>query len=161
MTSPLVIDGTTQPGYAVGAPLIELNGNGKTGLVLNGGATTIRGLVINGFSGDAIVISSAGNTIEGNLIGTDSSGTLARPNTGNGIRITGSSNVVGGTTASARNFIAGNVGDGVFVSGASAAGNRILGNYIGVQRQLWRDGTVRGGRMRSTPPTSCQRRTAP
>ena len=131
ITSPLVIDGTTQPGYAVGAPLIELNGNGKTGLVLNGGESTIRGLVINGFSGDAIVISSAGNTIEGNLIGTDPSGTLARPNTGNGIRITGSSNVVGGTTASARNFIAGNVGDGVLVSGASAAGNRILGNYIG------------------------------
>ena len=131
IASPLVIDGTTQPGYAVGAPLIELNGNGKTGLVLNGGESTIRGLVINGFSGDAIVISSAGNTIEGNLIGTDPSGTLARPNTGNGIRITGSSNVVGGTTASARNFIAGNVGDGVLVSGASAAGNRILGNYIG------------------------------
>ena len=108
-----------------------MNGNGKTGLVLNGGESTIRGLVINGFSGDAIVISSAGNTIEGNLIGTDPSGTLARPNTGNGIRITGSSNVVGGTTAGARNFIAGNVGDGVLVSGASAAGNRILGNYIG------------------------------
>src|SRR4029079_13825422 len=63
--SPLVIDGTTQPGYAIGTPLIELNGNGQTGLVLNSGGSTIRGLVLNRFSGDAIIVSSASNAIEG------------------------------------------------------------------------------------------------
>ena len=41
-------------------------------------------------------------------------------------------NLIGGATAAARNIISGNAGDGVFVSGASAQGNVISGNYVGV-----------------------------
>src|SRR5207302_1272396 len=47
---PVIIDGTTQPGYT-GAPLIELNGAGAgpgaDGLLIIAGGSVIRGLVIN------------------------------------------------------------------------------------------------------------------
>lgn len=51
-----IIDGTTQPGYA-GAPIIEINGANTVntdGLrIVLGGGCTIKGLVINRFSGGA------------------------------------------------------------------------------------------------------------
>ena len=55
ITSPVIIDGTTQPGFA-GSPLIELNGTSVTsghGLSITAGNSTVKGLVINrfGFSG--------------------------------------------------------------------------------------------------------------
>jgi parallel beta-helix repeat protein len=49
-------------------------------------------------------------------------------------------NTVGGTTAAERNVIANNGsggtswGDGVYIDGAGTRGNRVLGNYIGVDR---------------------------
>src|SRR5262245_29104866 len=49
---PLVIDGTTQPGYA-GKPLIEVSGinvsGWASGLRICQGNVTVRGLVINGY----------------------------------------------------------------------------------------------------------------
>ena len=51
ITQPVVIDGTTQPGYA-GTPLIEISGqNAGTafGLVVNGSNSIVRGLAINRF----------------------------------------------------------------------------------------------------------------
>src|SRR5438552_7551908 len=52
ITDPLIIDGTTQPGYA-GSPLIELRGSGSgiaIGLTLAANDSVVRGLVINGFN---------------------------------------------------------------------------------------------------------------
>ena len=100
VTQPAVIDATTQPGFD-GVPIIELNGNGlaANGLSISGGNTTVRGLVINRFTGTAInVFNGGGNVIEGNYIGTDTTGTIARPNTGNGVSITSANNRVGGAT---------------------------------------------------------------
>src|SRR5437773_409242 len=49
ITSQVLIDGTTQTGYA-GTPLVEIVGsgtpNGTTLLVISAGSTTLRGLVI-------------------------------------------------------------------------------------------------------------------
>jgi uncharacterized repeat protein (TIGR01451 family) len=135
--SPAVIDATTQPGYA-GAPLIELNGQaiealGTNGLNVTGGNTTIRGLVINRFTGNAITIGvGGGNVIEANYLGTNAPGALASPNAGRGVFINGSSaNRVGGLTAGQRNVISGNVIDGIAIVGAASVGNLIQGNYIG------------------------------
>src|SRR5207244_3825685 len=75
-TAQVVIDGSTQPGFA-GKPLIVLNGagagSGADGLVLQAYGCTIRGLVINNFaSGRGIKIDMVdGNTIAGNYIGTN------------------------------------------------------------------------------------------
>ena len=57
ITVPVTIDGTTQPGYA-GVPLIDLNGysagSGASGLDLQAGSSTVKGLVINQFNFDGL-----------------------------------------------------------------------------------------------------------
>jgi len=71
------------------------------------------------------------NLVQGNLVGTDVTGTVALAN-GSGITVfDGASNQVGGTTAAARNVVAGNSGDGVPISSAATL-TTIQGNYIGV-----------------------------
>ncbi|MFL6335798.1 MAG: carboxypeptidase regulatory-like domain-containing protein [Pyrinomonadaceae bacterium] len=136
ITDPLLIDGTTQPGF-VGSPLVKLDGAEAgavtAGLNINGGGSTVRGLIISGFSGDGIHIqTSGGNTITGNFIGTNAAGTAAQPNSGHGVFIDGSpNNNVGGTTAAERNLISGNGGQGVRIDGPGAIGNRVRGNFIG------------------------------
>ena len=90
LSQPVVIDGTTQPGFA-GMPLIELNGNGlaAAGLIITGGNSIVRGLVINRFGGAGIRLqTNGGNAVEGNFVGTDATGTIARPNGNAGIFIT-------------------------------------------------------------------------
>ena len=85
ITDAIVLDATTQAGY-MGSPILELDGRsagfgadglGADGLTLGSGSSgsTIRGFVINRFSGDGIQIDSDNNTIAGNLIGL-------RPETG-------------------------------------------------------------------------------
>lgn len=134
ITDPLTIDGTTQP-----AGKVELHGIvapiGINALAITAGNSTIRGLVINRVSGNAISISSGGNNIiEGNFIGTDGSGTIDLGNNGAAIQIVDSAdNLIGGTTASARNLISGNNGlSAVDISGTASVGNVISGNFIGV-----------------------------
>ena len=64
---PTIFDATTQPGYA-GAPLIEVyggneGGNGAT-FVVNGGGTTIKGFIFDGWysgAGAGIILVSSGN----------------------------------------------------------------------------------------------------
>ena len=131
ITSPVTIDGTTQPGFS-GQPLIELAGQASAplGLRINAGSSTVRGLAVNRFNGAGVWLeTNGGNVIVGNFIGTDPSGTLDFGN-GNGVAIQATSaiNWVGGPTAADRNVISGN-NTGVFVVGANAT---IQGNYIGV-----------------------------
>ena len=150
ITDPVVIDGTTQPGFA-GSPLIELNGQftprGTPGLKITAGSSRVRGLVINSFGladcnagldvdldvGSGIILASAGNNIiEGNFIGTNLSGTAALCNTGNGVYVFNSSNnTIGGTTAAARNIVSGNRLPGIAIGGDFSTGNRVQGNYVG------------------------------
>jgi hypothetical protein len=139
ISDPVVIDGTTQPGFA-GIPLIELSGanifsSPNTGVLnITAGDTTIRGFVINHFNDRGISITAAGgNHIEGNYIGTDASGTVAASNSGggNGITIESPNNVIGGTAVSTRNVISGTRFHGISIFGFTASGNLIQGNYIG------------------------------
>ncbi|MDQ5822964.1 MAG: S-layer homology domain-containing protein [Chloroflexota bacterium] len=135
ITDPVTLDGTTQPGYA-GAPIIELNGSAagavQGGLVVSGGNSTIRGLVIKLFDGPGITLNSSGsNTIEGNYIGTDPSGTFPGPNS-YGILVQGvPTNTIGGATATTRNLISANAIDGIMIQSSGATGNIVRGNYIG------------------------------
>jgi hypothetical protein len=139
ISSPVVINAATQPGY-FGTPKIELNGINvppptPTGLVLPG-SSTLRGLAIYGFGGVGLLLwPGGGNVVEGNFIGVSASGTDVPGNGLDGIRIDGSSdNRIGGTTDAARNVIAGNRENGVGIfgdPGLPAVGNRVQGNYIG------------------------------
>jgi hypothetical protein len=145
ITDPVVIDGSTQPGFA-GAPIVELNGSKSAtrAFFVNAPGSTIRSLVINGFSTGAINIgtAAAGSHVEGCYIGTDVTGKIAIPNTGPGVSVLSSNNIIGGTTVSARNVISGNSDAGVRVrmfccqgGNTTISGNVIQGNYIGVTAQ--------------------------
>lgn len=81
-------------------------------------------------------ITSERNLVRGNIIGLDAHSEQAIPNLATGITIQNAShNTIGGSAESDRNVIAGNNGDGILVQRSpnfNATGNRIEGNYIGV-----------------------------
>ena len=80
ITDPVLIDGTSQPGYSnVGTPIIEINGGGHTGdglrLAPGSDGSTIKGLAIANFAtGDGIHIQSNDNLIQSNFLGTNLAG---------------------------------------------------------------------------------------
>src|SRR5919199_1453251 len=130
ITQSVIIDGTTQPGFA-GAPLVQLNGTnagaGVNGLTIAAGNSTVQGLAINRFSGNGIELNTNGNnTIQGNYIGTNVAGNTALSNGSDGVLV---NNVAGNTIGG--NVISGNQGNGVNISGAAATQNQVQGNLIG------------------------------
>ena len=132
ITDPVVIDATTQPGYT-GSPLIEINGQGisnEKGLFIKAGGTTVRGLAIGNFSsGAGIFVQSCDNNVfQGNYLGVDAAGNTARPNSTGLLLAHSSNNLIGGTTAAARNVISGNSLYGINMIGGN---NVTQGNYIG------------------------------
>ena len=138
VTQVVLIDGGTQPGYA-GKPLIEVSGGLLISniLTITAGSSGMRGLVINSCAGDAVVLlGGGGNVLESNYIGLDPTGTQIKRNLGAGIRIESPSNRIGGLTPEKRNVISGNGGlgieGGILIYGATAVGNVVQGNYIGL-----------------------------
>jgi len=136
ITQPVVIDATTQPGFA-DSPLIELNGAsagaGVDGFAIQTNNSTIRGFIINGFKVDGISIAGSNNVIAGNWIGIASDGITPRSNENEGVHVIGinsNNNVIGGTHATDRNVISGHTFYGIGVNGSNF-GTRIVGNYIG------------------------------
>jgi hypothetical protein len=133
ITHPVVVDGTTQPGYA-GQPVIVLDGtglgDGVDGLTITAGDSMVKGLGIDDFSGAGIRLHDNGrDLIVGNYLGTDASGSRARSNQ-TGIRIdTGSGDRIGGVNATDRNLISGNSAAGVAIF--SGTGHHVIGNFIG------------------------------
>src|SRR5262249_51778124 len=150
ITKAVFLDGYTQPGASGNTQansdnavlLVELNGTGAgasaNGLTVNTGSTTvavtIRGLVINRFSGNGIRLQSGDNPITGNFIGTNAQGNAQLPNGLDGVRIESPSiNAIGtGAHPSERNVISGNTLSGVHIIGTTAlpaTRNSILGNF--------------------------------
>jgi parallel beta-helix repeat protein len=148
-TRGVTIYGTTATGNLVRGNFIGTNadgeadlGNDADGVFLSsapgntiGGPEPGAGNVIssNGATGiDIYQNGASGNVIQGNYVGTDVSGTVALGNGSDGIWINNSpSNIIGGTSATARNVISANGGNGVNISGLQAIGNVIHGNYVG------------------------------
>src|SRR2546430_3043134 len=145
ITSPVTIDGYTQPGASANTEadgddavmMIELDGSlggtfgSPTLLSISAGSSIVRGLVIN--RGSALygisLDTNGGNTIEGNFIGTNIAGdAVLGNNQGVIIQFGSSNNLIGGLTPAARNIISGN-SDGISLSGG--AGEIIEGNFIG------------------------------
>ena len=134
VTHPVVIDGTTEPGFA-GTPIIVLNGSGAgggaAGLTITAGSSTVKGFVIDNFSGDGIdLTTNGGDLVQGNYIGINAAGTTAAANSAGILISTSASNTVGGATAATRNVISGNANDGIDI-GTAGLNNVIEGNYIG------------------------------
>ena len=136
VTSPLVIDAQTQPGWTL-APIVRIDGasaGAVSGITLTASGNTIRGLMVTGFlpagffEGAINVASGGSNVFEGNYIGTD--GSVALGNSSGIVLVGSGSNIIGGASASQRNVIAGNAAfaGGVFLFSSN---NRVQGNYIG------------------------------
>jgi uncharacterized repeat protein (TIGR01451 family)/CSLREA domain-containing protein len=148
ITEPIIIDGTTQPGYQT-FPLIMLSGAfiEGSGLTISAGNSIIRGMGIGTFRQHGIYLKNQGhNIIEGNAIGkvasTSGSGNTLGGNTKSGIHIENSpNNLIGGTGPNAGNWISENSAPtgsgfygrgGIVIEGSKASGNVIQGNFIGV-----------------------------
>ena len=141
-------------GNIIGVDATGLHGrsNGDDGItIINGAGSNViggsvpgAGNLISGNGDRGITIEGLGsddNRVLGNTIGTDATGMKPLANPGGGIVIMAgaSNNVVGGDTPGARNLISGNDDGhaetdeaGVYIQNASTAGNRISGNYVGV-----------------------------
>src|SRR5581483_7828094 len=128
LMDPVLIDATTQPGYA-GKPLVALIGQSQQdiGLEVGAGDTVVRGLDLGGFLA-AIALESAGNIVEGNVIGADANGVDPQPNVV-GVAVLGNGNRIGGTVAADRNVISGNTYGVEIPLGANQT--LVEGNYIG------------------------------
>ena len=140
ISDPVVIDGTTQPGYVAYQSMIELDGTNAgpnaNGLVVHVMSTTVRGLVINRFGaggagtgGVGIQLLNAnpglgggGIVIADNIVGADVSGLTALPNRGAGIEIDSMVAVIG------QNLVAFNGDAGITLAGSPAS--YIVGNSI-------------------------------
>ena len=125
LTNSVLVDGTTQPGYA-GAPRVALTpavGSTATkGLNLSGRGTTAQGLFISGFSQNGIELNSVSNQVAGCWLMSN----------GVGVTVYTASQYaqIGGTAASNRNVISANSGAGIYLSSGDRAS--VLGNYIGL-----------------------------
>src|SRR4028118_718722 len=158
ITSPVLIDGQSQPGYNKPGfikPIIELNGSsvqqplsgaaninglelGKSAMVgaEDSSRSTIQGLVIKGFGksgnsgGNGILVQTNNNIIQDNYIGIESSGTTTVGNT-IGIRIESyTQNNSPKVNLITDNIISGNGVAGIFV-GKAATETKITANIIG------------------------------
>ncbi|HEY7427336.1 MAG TPA: Ig-like domain repeat protein [Gemmataceae bacterium] len=110
------------------------------------GTITTAANVISGNANAGIIIDNGNsNKVVGNFIGLLKDGKTKSPTAQQfGIKITGDSsgNAIGGTAASDKNTVSGNIKYGVQVDSAGATGNQINGNNIGTAN----DGTnVDGG----------------
>ncbi len=136
VTQALIIDGWTQAGYTT-TPIIELTGNNagttRDGLTLASGSagSTIRGFIINRFTGDGIEVNTSNSSvIEGNWIGLNTAGTAASANALRGINALNSTGLtIGGTSTASRNVISGNSQQGIYFDNVD--NSFVYGNYVG------------------------------
>jgi hypothetical protein len=116
-----------------------------------GGTGSGQGNVLSGNGGDGIDIVGIDNLagpesddrVQGNFIGTDITGSRSLPNGGDGIKVAGDYNTIGGTAVGAGNTISGNGYDGLDIPGSfelvegndigtDSAGARALPNESGI-----------------------------
>jgi hypothetical protein len=137
ITHPVMIDASTEPGYA-GVPIVVLDGTnaGSAAIGLDFTSTapggSVKGLVIDHFSGNGIELDGGNNLVADNYIGVDATGGGVAGNGGDGVLINNASgNTIGGSAAGMGNVISGNGGNGVAITGSAATGNVVAGNYVG------------------------------
>jgi hypothetical protein len=106
------------PNEAVGIGIVFAASTGnEIGGINAGEGNVISG---NGLHGIAFQEGANGTLVRGNLIGLNAAGTAAIPNSQAGVYILrAANNTIGGTTAAARNIIAGNALGGVNITGES------------------------------------------
>jgi hypothetical protein len=116
ITDPVVLDGSTQPGW-VSTQIVKLSGSsggGSNGLSISGGNSTIKELIIDSFGAAGISLSgTGGTTVSDNIIHANNRGVY--------------DNAAGDLFI--RNVIYGNSGEGIYLD-SGATGARIYQNTI-------------------------------
>jgi hypothetical protein len=133
--------GTNASGSGAIANLIGVQLNGAAYNTV-GGTTAGSRNVISGNKRDGVLMVTSGanhNTATGNYIGINAAGTGRLGNGWYGIEISQPDNLVGGTTAAARNVISANGISGVVMYLSTGTRNRVQGNYIGTDYTGTRD----------------------
>jgi CSLREA domain-containing protein len=141
ITSPIAIDGSTQPNPPAGMPPIVINGNDVDvagaeddilRLMTGSDGSSIQGLALhNAFARGIRVDNTSSIAIEGNWIGLNGAG-AASANGVDGILVNNSTTsiTIGDDTTAERNVVSGNTNFGInLATGASAV---VKGNYIGL-----------------------------
>lgn len=130
--------GTNAAGTAAIANNIGIGIAGGSGNIIGGTASGSRNVVSGNTSTGIALADSA--TVQGNYVGLNAAGdgVIANATSGSNIGIiSGSNNIIGGTSAAARNVIAGpsraqiQVLGGTAFGGGPSTNNTIQGNYIG------------------------------
>ena len=132
----LFINGSTATGYA-GTPLIQITGTNPQfqaagpAFSVNAKGSVISDLIINNFAGDGIDLNAPDSVVDGSYIGLDPTGTMAEPNTQDGILVASANNTIGFSSTGQGNVISANGGNQIEINGTNAGGNVVTGNYIG------------------------------
>lgn len=139
VTTPTVIDGTTQPGYS-GTPIVWIEAtstsSNSNGLTLDASGSGVKGLAVTGFFGGAgVEMEGSSDFVSADYLGIDPSGGAAS----------------GTITAEANQY-------GASADGADAtiSGNVLSNNEYGLQ--ITADGAVVTGNDIGTDPTGTQSR---
>ncbi len=141
VTSPVAIDGSTQPDPPAGMPPIVINGNDIDAvgveddilrLMTGSDGSSIQGLVLhNAFARGIRVDNTSNIAIEGNWVGLNAAG-AASANGSDGILVNSSTlNItIGDDTSAERNVVSGNTLFGINLQTGSSA--VVKGNYVGL-----------------------------
>ncbi|MET0649996.1 MAG: Calx-beta domain-containing protein [Pyrinomonadaceae bacterium] len=144
VSDPIIIDGTTQPGYG-GTPLVEIKGKdeGFAGipwvLHITAGGSTVRALAVGHFDFAGILLGTegandaGGNKVESCYGGLRADGVTPASRFASGacVQIADSpNNIIGGTSVAGRNVLSG-CSRGVEILGIKSTGNLIQSNFIG------------------------------
>lgn len=123
--APVVIDGGGQ------VVLKQTNAKADYGLLISGGRSLVRGLIIEGFAQGIRLQTLGSNAIQGNVFGDNNIGVCL--GTFSGADPAGGSigNLIGGATLTTRNAFVRNTICGIL--SAYSSSNVIAGNFIGVQ----------------------------
>jgi hypothetical protein len=143
ISSPVIIDGFTQPGASPNTQTIMGPGAGNNacltitldgsnissqvdGLAIAAGNSTVQGLVIQNFYDDIHLTTNGNDTISGNNL---TNGAFVH-GTNSGVFVDNvANNTIGGVTPGTLNVIGG--GTGILMQGPGATGNQVQGDYIG------------------------------
>jgi parallel beta-helix repeat protein len=148
----IVIEGAATTSNTVANNWIGVDSTGQrilagaiAGVVIGGAHHNLiggagQGNLIAGNESGIDIYGGVGNTVSGNTLGLAFDGTTRLGNRDVGIYIRGGArdNIIGGTTASTRNVIAGNAnwatgyGYGIYIYDIGTTNNTVQGNYIGV-----------------------------
>lgn len=109
--------------------------NGAVGNIIGGTTAALRNVIsANAYRGIYLGFGSASNEVRGNFIGTDVTGQFTFGNGLEGVTLVDGArgNLIGGPDPMYRNVISGNIYSGIWIGDAGTAGNRVEGNFIGL-----------------------------